>query len=288
MRLLREKIVAAASRRMVVIADESKIVTTLGRFPLPIEVNPFGLAATHLAVEKAATLLGLDGADRIADDGRKSRLSRTAGISFSTHLLAAFPIQERCLSAFIAIPGVVEHGLFMGMATAVVVAGADGVTILRADDARTVKQEFFDMIIGNRLKPFRRVSADPPACRPRRLARFAGLRAGDRRIAPEGGARRDRGDPGDRSLDGILPASASALKQALIAEEPRSAGTDHRRRSTRRRSSWRGRRADLEKEAAIAYAEVFTEEELNAIAAFYNSDTGKKLLSDRPDRDARR
>ena len=51
--LLREKIVAAASARMVVIADESKWVPTLGAFPLPIEVVPFGLAATRRAVEPA-------------------------------------------------------------------------------------------------------------------------------------------------------------------------------------------------------------------------------------------
>src|ERR1700741_3896815 len=52
--LLREKIVAMASARMIVIADESKWVATLGRFPLPIEVIPFGLAATRRAVEAAA------------------------------------------------------------------------------------------------------------------------------------------------------------------------------------------------------------------------------------------
>ena len=50
--LLREKIVAAASDRMIVIADESKWVETLGRFPLPIEVIPFGLAATRRAIEQ--------------------------------------------------------------------------------------------------------------------------------------------------------------------------------------------------------------------------------------------
>src|SRR5438128_11156506 len=53
--LLREKIVAAASARMVVIADESKWVKTRGRVPLPVEVMPFGLAATRRAVEAAAT-----------------------------------------------------------------------------------------------------------------------------------------------------------------------------------------------------------------------------------------
>ncbi|HEY8000285.1 MAG TPA: ribose-5-phosphate isomerase RpiA, partial [Pseudolabrys sp.] len=51
--LLREKIVAAASARMIVIADRSKWVVTLGRFPLPIEVTPFGLGATQRAIEKA-------------------------------------------------------------------------------------------------------------------------------------------------------------------------------------------------------------------------------------------
>src|ERR1700719_922879 len=59
--LLREKIVAAASARMIVIADESKYVATLGRFPLPIEVVPFGLAATRGAVEAAALAAGAPG-----------------------------------------------------------------------------------------------------------------------------------------------------------------------------------------------------------------------------------
>src|SRR5689334_24320979 len=56
--LLREKIVAAASRRMVVIADASKLVATLGRFPLPIEVVPFGLGATERAIAAAIVATG--------------------------------------------------------------------------------------------------------------------------------------------------------------------------------------------------------------------------------------
>src|SRR5437868_6495248 len=59
--LLREKIVAAASARMVVIADESKWVPLLGRFPLPIEVVPFGVAATHRAVQAACAAAGAGG-----------------------------------------------------------------------------------------------------------------------------------------------------------------------------------------------------------------------------------
>jgi len=57
--LLREKIVAHASNAMAVIADESKLVDTLGAFPLPIEVNKFGLAATHNAISTVAKELGL-------------------------------------------------------------------------------------------------------------------------------------------------------------------------------------------------------------------------------------
>jgi len=59
--LLREKIVAAASDRMIVIADDTKWVPTLGRFPLPIEVIPFGLGATRRAIETAFAACGVSG-----------------------------------------------------------------------------------------------------------------------------------------------------------------------------------------------------------------------------------
>src|ERR1700691_5816448 len=59
--LLREKIVAAASDRMIVIADDSKWVEVLGRFPLPVEVIPFGLAATQHAIGKAFAETGVSG-----------------------------------------------------------------------------------------------------------------------------------------------------------------------------------------------------------------------------------
>ncbi len=56
--MLREKIVASASDAMIVIADDTKVVSTLGRFALPIEVNPFGLGATQRAVEAALQAAG--------------------------------------------------------------------------------------------------------------------------------------------------------------------------------------------------------------------------------------
>lgn len=127
--LLREKIVAAASARMVVIADETKIVSKLGKFALPIEVNPFGLKSTSIAVEKAAARLGLNG---------PIQLRVRNGVPFMTdggHLIldASFgliPDATALSLALHAIPGVVEHGLFLNMATTAIIAGADGIRIL--------------------------------------------------------------------------------------------------------------------------------------------------------------
>ncbi|MGN8022666.1 ribose-5-phosphate isomerase RpiA [Phyllobacterium sp. 22229] len=124
--LLREKIVAAASAQMVVIADESKNVEVLGKFPLPIEVNRFGLAATKIAIEKAAAALDLSGS---------LTLRMTGGEAFVTdggHLIldASFgriPDTRALSNALHAIPGVVEHGLFLGLARVAILAGADGI-----------------------------------------------------------------------------------------------------------------------------------------------------------------
>jgi ribose 5-phosphate isomerase A len=124
--LLREKIVAAASKRMLVIADQSKLVEQLGAYPLPIEVNSFGLAATVRAIGKAALKLGLDCAARV-----RQRQDRPF-VSDGGHLIvdASFgliPDAEALSLALLAIPGVVEHGLFIGMADTAIIAGQDGV-----------------------------------------------------------------------------------------------------------------------------------------------------------------
>jgi len=128
--LLREKIVAAASTRMIVIADESKIVETLGAFPLPIEVNPFGLVSTRLKIERAAARLNLSGA---------LTLRQSAGENFMTdggHFIldASFgriPDAEALSSELHAIPGVVEHGLFINMASLAIIAGPAGARTLQ-------------------------------------------------------------------------------------------------------------------------------------------------------------
>ncbi|MDV2964889.1 ribose-5-phosphate isomerase RpiA [Nitratireductor aquimarinus] len=120
--LLREKIVAAASQRMIVIADKTKVVESLGRFPLPIEVNAFGLRATVVAIEKVAKELGLEGPLAVRErDGKPF-------VTDGGHLIvdASFgriPDPRALAIALNAIPGVVEHGLFLDLADTAFVAG---------------------------------------------------------------------------------------------------------------------------------------------------------------------
>lgn len=128
--LLREKIVAAVSARMVVIADASKRVDMLGRFPLPIEVNHFGIGATTVAIGKLMTAFGADGGLR-----RRLRQDGTPFVTDGGHAIldASFgriPRPEALATALVDIPGVVEHGLFIGLCKRAYVAGPAGVDVL--------------------------------------------------------------------------------------------------------------------------------------------------------------
>ncbi|HWU63476.1 MAG TPA: ribose-5-phosphate isomerase RpiA [Ensifer sp.] len=127
--LLREKIVAAASHRMIVIADESKVVETLGKFPLPIEVNPFGLASTRIAIEKAASALGLTG-DIVLRGATKETFMTDGGHYILDASFGRIPDAEALSNRLHAIPGVVEHGLFINLASAAVIAGPAGARML--------------------------------------------------------------------------------------------------------------------------------------------------------------
>jgi ribose 5-phosphate isomerase A len=131
--LLREKIVAHASERLIVIADESKWVSALGRFPLPIDVIPFGLAATRRAVEATAVAAGCPGPAllRRAKDGH-------AFVTDNGHWVLDAALERICdpkrlADRLSAIPGVVEHGLFIGLAQAVVLGGAEGVRVIERE-----------------------------------------------------------------------------------------------------------------------------------------------------------
>jgi ribose 5-phosphate isomerase A len=126
--LLREKIVASASKRMAVIADSTKLVPRLGAFPLPIEVVPFGLAATRRHIERAFAELGLAGPIRLRGDS--SPFVTDGGHSVLDCSLGAIAEPERLSRILSSIPGVVEHGLFIGLARMAIIAGDEGVEVL--------------------------------------------------------------------------------------------------------------------------------------------------------------
>jgi len=128
--LLREKIVAAASARMIVIADQSKSVGVLGRFPLPIEVCSFGLASTVQAITKVVGTVqkpgpltlrrGKDGHAFVTDGGHwilDAALGRIDDPAALAHALSG-------------VPGVMEHGLFIGLAWIAIIGRPDGVKIV--------------------------------------------------------------------------------------------------------------------------------------------------------------
>jgi ribose 5-phosphate isomerase A len=128
--LLREKIVAAASGRMVVIADESKWVSVLGAFPLPIEVMPFGLAATRRAVEAACMAAGCPGPSAVRQGKDGHAFVTDGGHWILDARLARIPDPVTLSAKLLQIPGVVEHGLFIGMAQAAILAGPAGARVV--------------------------------------------------------------------------------------------------------------------------------------------------------------
>ena len=128
--LLREKIVAAASASMVVIADESKWVATLGQFPLPIEVAPFGYSATRRAVAAAISSVHPGGplTLRMAKNGHP--FVTDGGHWIIDAALSRIDDPRTLARALSAVPGVMEHGLFVGLAKVVIIGGSDGVRIV--------------------------------------------------------------------------------------------------------------------------------------------------------------
>ncbi len=121
--LLREKIVAAASRRMTVVVDESKLVPQLGGVKLPVEVVPFGWEVTAVrlrALQAEPTL-------RRQKDGT---VFHTDGGNVILDCVIAIPNPAATAAALKAITGVVETGLFIGMATRIIAGTASGPRIL--------------------------------------------------------------------------------------------------------------------------------------------------------------
>ena len=125
--LLREKIVASAAREFIVVADSTKLVETLGKFPLPVEVIKMALPL----VEPKLAALGLNPKLRKKKDGAGVFITDEGNYILDC---ACGRIEEPEVTAaeIRGIVGVVEHGLFLGMATLALVAGEDGVAEYRA------------------------------------------------------------------------------------------------------------------------------------------------------------
>jgi ribose 5-phosphate isomerase A len=128
--LLREKIVAAASDRMIVIADDTKWVDVLGRFPLPVEVVPFGLAATQRAMGLAFAESGVSGQMMVRNSKDGHVFVTDGGHWIVDAHLGRIPDAPRLGGLLTSIPGVVEHGLFIGLASTAVLAGSQGIRVV--------------------------------------------------------------------------------------------------------------------------------------------------------------
>lgn len=144
--LLMEKIVATASDRMVVIADASKSVETLGAFPLPVEVIPFGWQTTRTLIEEA--LVGLDVM------GRTSSLRMDGSVPYLTdrsNYIVDLRLERignsRQLSLVLnQIPGVVENGLFVDICDTVIIGHGDGRVEVRDLAAGAVTETRYDFV----------------------------------------------------------------------------------------------------------------------------------------------
>jgi ribose 5-phosphate isomerase A len=124
---LREKIVAAASARLVIIADAAKKVEVLGAFPLPLEVVPFGLEATRRRLLEAIAAAECSGPLTLRRD-REGNHFRTDSGNFIIDAALQTIKDAQLLAACLAdVPGLVEHGLFLNMATDALIAGPRGV-----------------------------------------------------------------------------------------------------------------------------------------------------------------
>ncbi|WP_119272654.1 ribose-5-phosphate isomerase RpiA [Taklimakanibacter deserti] len=127
--LLREKIVASSSRKMIVIADASKKVEVLGKFPLPVEVVPFGLKATAIKIDQAFTWTRNEGKVALRMRDGKSFVTDNGNVILDC-ALGRIENADKLAAALSSIPGVVDHGLFIGMASLAIIAGAAGVETL--------------------------------------------------------------------------------------------------------------------------------------------------------------
>ena len=127
---LREKIVELAAKRFVVIADETKEVVVLGKFPLPLEVVPFGLAATRQRLTRVIEKSGCAGELRLRMKADGTPVKTDGGNLILDAHLGTIADPARLADALDHVTGLVEHGLFIGMAERAILATRQGVRVI--------------------------------------------------------------------------------------------------------------------------------------------------------------
>lgn len=143
---LQEKIVATASDQMVVIADASKMVETLGAFPLPVEVLPFGWQSSQALIEE--TLVSMDVMGRnstLRMNGDAPFVSDEGNYLLDLHLKRIGNARQLAL-VLNQIPGVIENGLFIDICDTVVIGYGDGRVEVRDINEGTVEKEKLDFV----------------------------------------------------------------------------------------------------------------------------------------------
>jgi ribose 5-phosphate isomerase A len=128
--LLREKIVAAASDRLIVIADAAKVVDMLGRFPLPVEIARYSWQVTMERIAEAAARCGCAQNLMRLRGGETHPFATDGGNYIADCAAESIPDPERLAHALEAIPGVVGHGLFIALASLALIGTRAGVTTL--------------------------------------------------------------------------------------------------------------------------------------------------------------
>jgi len=128
--LLREKIVAASSARMVVIADESKLVHRLGAFPLPVEVVTFGHRTTASRIAAVSHALGYERVHLVLRTRDGTVFRTDSGNCIYDCAYGTIADAGALAAALSMVTGVVEHGLFVGLGSVLVLAGAGGVRVI--------------------------------------------------------------------------------------------------------------------------------------------------------------
>ncbi len=149
--LLQEKIVATASDEMIVIADAAKHVETLGAFPLPVEVIPFGWTASQALLEEALVTMDVLGRKTtLRMNGERPYITDEGNYILDLHLSRIGNARQLAMLVN-QIPGVVENGLFIDICDRVIIGYGDGRVVTRDINAGTVSEERVEFVEDDNL-----------------------------------------------------------------------------------------------------------------------------------------